>query len=79
MRKRVHQAINRSHDITLVLKPIAPQSLPKVASSTSSKTYVNDVDSNDFASNSKSDLRDVLASYPYPRPYMFYRRSQNVS
>jgi len=38
----------------------------------------NDVDSNNFASNPKSDLRDVLANYPCPWPHICYRRSQNV-
>ena len=53
MRTKVLRAIDRSQDIAPLPKQIAPQTLPKVASSTSSKTYANDVDSNDFTSNFK--------------------------
>ena len=35
------------------------------------KLMRNDVDSNDFASNPNSDLLDVLASDPCPRPHLF--------
>ena len=60
MHKRVHQAIYRSQNIVLPPKPIAPPSSPKVASSTTSETYANDVESNDSVSKSNSDLWDVL-------------------
>ena len=66
MHKKVHQTIDRSHYITLLLKPIVLQSLPKVASSATSETYANDVEANDIASESKPSLHEVLISYPYP-------------
>ena len=64
MHKKVHQAIERSHYIALLLKPIVPQSLPKVASSATSETYANDIETNDSVSESKPSLLEVLASYP---------------
>ena len=67
MRTKALRAVDRSQDIVPLPKPIAQQVLPNVASSTSSKTYANDVDSNDFASNPKSNLLNVLASYPLDR------------
>ena len=50
MRKGVHQATTLSRDIVLLLKPIVLQLMPKVASSTTSNTYAEDVDLKDFAS-----------------------------
>ena len=79
MHKKVHQAIDRNHDIVLLLKAIVPQSLPKVASSATSETYANDVETNDSVSESKPNLLEVLASYPCPTTpsfiavcYMFF-------
>ena len=76
MHKKVHQAIDHSHYITLLLKPIVPQSLPKVASSATSETYTNDVETNDSASESKPSLIEVLASYPCPTTPSFIAVSQ---
>ena len=71
MRQGVHRAITHSRDIVLLLKPIVLQLMPKMASSTTSKTYVEDVDLNGFTSNPKPDPWGVLASHPCLRPRIF--------
>ena len=71
MRKGVHRAITLSRDIALLLKPIVLQLMPKMASSTTSNTYAEDIELNGFASNPKPDPRGVLASHPCLRPPIF--------
>jgi len=52
-------------------RPLVLQLTPKMASSTASNTYAEDVDLKSFASNPQARPQNVLASPPRHRPQLF--------